>query len=172
MAHRLRLLGSVGKVGVWKKSQRALYFAVRNAAGRSRLPSIVVIDSQRVKTGKMGGERGYNGGKRVKGRKRHIATDSLGLPLAISVTAANVHDLRGAKRVLPQVRKLLLRRSFKKIHADGAYVAQTFKDWAKEKIDAVVRISKNLAQKFKQFVPVSQRWVAERTFSWIYDFRV
>ena len=55
--------------------------------------------SQSIKTGKMGGERGYDGGKRVKGRKRHIATDSLGLPLAVSVTAANVHDLTGAKKV-------------------------------------------------------------------------
>jgi putative transposase len=94
-----------GKTGVWKRIQRLLYFMVRKAAGRSRLPSIVVIDSQSVKTGKMGGERGCDGGKRVKGRKRHFAVDSLGMPLAISVTAANVHDLTGAKKVLPQVRK-------------------------------------------------------------------
>jgi putative transposase len=110
-------------------------------------------------------------GKRVKGRKRHFAVDSLGFPLAISVTAANVHDLTGAKKVLPQVRKLLLRSSFRKIYADGAYIAQTFKDWAKEKFDATVQIAKNLAMQFKRFIPVSQRWVVERTFSWLYDFR-
>ena len=68
-----------------------------------------------------------------------FAVDSLGLPLAISVTPANVHDLTGAKKVLPQVRKLLLRPSFSKIYADGAYIAQTFKDWAKEKFDATVQ---------------------------------
>lgn len=160
-----------GACGVWKKIQRKLYFMVRKAAGRSRLPSIVVIDSQSVRTGKMGGERGYDGGKRVKGRKRHFAVDSLGMPLGISVTAANVHDLTGAKKVLPQVRRLLLRPSFRKIYADGAYIAQTFKDWALEKFDATVQTAKNLAMKFKKFIPVSQRWVVERTFSWIYDFR-
>ena len=160
-----------GDNGVLKRIQRTLYFAVRKASGRSRLPKIVVIDSQSVKTGKMGGVRGYDGGKRVKGRKRHFAVDSLGMPLAVSVTAANVHDLRGAKRVLPQVRKFLLRRSFRKIYADGAYIAQSFKNWAKEKYDATVHIAKNLAQKFKQFIPVSQRWVVERTFAWLQDFR-
>jgi transposase len=52
-----------------------------------------------------------------------------------------------------------------------AYIAQSLKGWAKEKFDATVRIAKNLAMKFKKFVPVSQRWVVERTFSWLYDFR-
>jgi putative transposase len=129
----------------WKKMQRKLYCMVRQASGRSRLPSIVVIDSQSVKTGKMGTERGYSGGKRVKGRKLHFAADSLGMPLAISVTAASVHDLTGARKVLPRVRKFLLRRSFSKIYGDGAYIAQSFKDWAKEKFEATVQISKNLA---------------------------
>jgi len=55
------------------------------------------MDSQSVKTGKVGGVRGYDGGKRIKGRKRHIVTDSLGIPLVVSVTAANPHDLTGAK---------------------------------------------------------------------------
>jgi len=160
-----------GDVGVWKKIQRKLYFMVREESGRPRLPSVVVIDSQSVKTGKMGGERGYDGGKRVKGRKRHIAVDSLGMPLAVVVTPANVHDLTGGKRVLPQVRKLLLRPSFNRVYADGAYLAKTFKDWLRTKFDATVRISKNLAQKFKTFVPVSQRWVVERTFAWLQNFR-
>jgi putative transposase len=62
-----------GKIGVWKKIQRLPYFMVRKAAGRSRLPNIVVIDSQSVKT-----ERGYDGGKRIQSRKRHFVVDSLG----------------------------------------------------------------------------------------------
>ncbi len=93
------------------------------------------------------------------------------MPLAVSVTAANVRDLTGAKKVLPQVRKFLLRSSFRKIYADGMCIAQSFKDWAKENFDATVWVAKNLVMKFKNFVPVSQRWVVERTFSWLYDFR-
>ncbi len=70
-----------------------------------------------------------------------------------------------------QVRKFLLRSSFHKVYADGMYAAQAFRDWLKSKFDAALRVSKNLAMKFKEFIPVSQRWVVERTFAWFYDFR-
>jgi hypothetical protein len=63
----------------------------------------VIVDSQSVRTGKMGGVRGYDGGKRIKGRKRHTAVDTLGLPMAVTITAANVHDLHGGKKSLTRV---------------------------------------------------------------------
>lgn len=159
------------KTCVLRKLQRVLYFRVRKAAGRSKYPSIVIIDSQSVRTTKMGGVRGYDGGKHVKGRKRHIVVDSLGFPVGFSVTAANTHDLKGARKVLPQVRKFLLRPSFKKLYGDGSYKAKAFKVWVKDKYNAVVITTKNLATRLKKFVPVSQRWVVERSFSWLYDCR-
>ena len=119
----------------------------------------------------MGGVRGYDGGKKIKGRKRHSAVDSLGLPMAITVTAANVHDLKGGKKSLLRVFKFIRGRSLKKIHADGAYIAEWFGEWVKEKFSATVEIAKTLAQKYKAFVPIAQRWVVERTFSWWQDYR-
>ncbi|MGB8900121.1 MAG: transposase [Methylocella sp.] len=125
---------------------------------------------QTVRTGKMGGVRGYDGGKHIKGRKRHTAVDTLGLPIAVTITAANVHDLLGGTKSLIRVSSFLGECKLKKIYADGAYAAESFRAWVKKKFDAIVRISKNLAQKFKAFVPVSQRWGIERSFSWWYDY--
>ena len=119
----------------------------------------------------MGGERGYDGGKRVKGRKRHIVVDSLGLPLAVSVTAANVHDLRGGRRALNMTKEFLCGRSLRKLYADGGYISGEFRSYVKRTFQAVVEVSKSLAQKFKRFIPASQRWVVERSLSWMYDCR-
>ena len=161
----------VNKQGIFRRLHRRLYFQARKAAGRKSYPSVVIVDSQTVRTGKMGGVRGYDGGKHIKGRKRHTAVDTLGLPMAITITAANVHDLNGGRKSLTRVSSFLGGRKLKKIYADGAYAAESFRTWVKKKFDAIVRISKNLAQKFKAFVPVSQRWVIERSFSWWYDYR-
>ena len=161
----------VNKQGIFRRLHRRLYFQARKAAGRKPYPSVVIVDSQTVRTSKMGGIRGYDGGKHIKGRKRHTAVDTLGLPMAVTVTAANVHDLLGGKKSLTRVSSFIGGRKLKKIYADGAYAAELFRTWVKKKFDALVRISKNLAQKFKAFVPVSQRWVIERSFSWWFDYR-
>jgi putative transposase len=161
----------VNRQGIFRRLHRRLYFQARKAAGRKPYPSVVIVDSQTVRTGKMGGVRGYDGGKHIKGRKRHTAVDTLGLPMAVTITAANVHDLQGGRKSLTRVSSFLGGRKLKKIYADGAYAAESFRLWVKKKFDAIVRISKNLAQKFKAFVPISQRWVIERSFSWRYDYR-
>ena len=160
-----------GRSGLLKKIQLALVAATRKVEGRKATPSILIIDSQSVPTGKMGGERGYDGGKRVKGRKRHLVVDSLGLPLGIWVTGANVHDLNGGQRVLRHVRRAIKGMKVKKLYADGTYVAKSFHAWVKQQFGAVVENAKNLAFKAQRFIPISQRWVIERTFSWVKDYR-
>lgn len=157
------------RAGIIADIQRVLYRLVRVSELREPTPSVVIIDSQSVKTGKAGGQRGFDGGKRVKGRKRHLVVDTSGLMVDVVISPANVHDTRGARCVLRRVQQAGVRPQL--VYADGAYGGQPFACWLRDNLQARVEISANLAQTAKRFIPARQRWVVERTFAWFGDYR-
>lgn len=136
---------------------------IRLLNDRKRQPSAAIIDSQSVKCSETCGERGYDAGKKINGRKRHILVDTMGLLLMVAVLPANVQDRDGARVLL--VRALSVFTKIKLIWADGGY-AGVFVQWAMNKLGCVVEIVKR-SDKRPKFVVLPRRWVVERTFGWL-----
>jgi putative transposase len=113
------------KTGVWEQMNDALRESVRLEAGREEQPSAAILDSQSVKTK---GELGYDSNKKVKGRKRHILVDVMGLLLCVLVHKANTQERAGAKRLLQRVKEKGFAR-LQLICADGGYDGQPMRDW-------------------------------------------
>jgi putative transposase len=147
----------------WEAINTVLRQQVRVAAGREPQPSLAIIDSQSVKTTEAGGEHGFDGGKRVNGRKRHILVDTMGNLLKVVAHAASVGERAGAKRVLETLPETLWLR-LEKILADGGYDGPHFQAWVKDTFAVDVEISLRPPDK-KGFALVPRRWVVERTFA-------
>jgi len=150
--------------GTWETINTSLRERVRQAAGRQAQPSLAMIDSQSVKTTEVGGEHGFDGGKKVNGRKRHILVDTMGNLLKVIAHAANLGEREGAKRLLGTLPQPLWER-LEKILADGGYEGADFQAWVKDTFGVDLEITLRPCEK-KGFVVVPIRWVVERSFGW------
>jgi len=150
--------------GLWRSINHALVLLVRELGGREASPSACVIDSQSVKTTESGGPKGYDAGKRIKGRKRHILTDTLGLMIEAVVHTADIQDRDGGPLLLTHVRNRFPWLSH--IFADGGYAGDQFADAAAETGKWSIEIIKR-SDTAKGFVLLPRRWVVERTFAWL-----
>jgi putative transposase len=153
--------------GTWERINAALRQEVREAEGRDPEPSAAILDSQSVKTTETPGIRGYDAGKKVNGRKRHILVDTLGLLLMVVVHAANVQDRDGARLVLERAKGRFPRLQL--IWADGGYTGKLV-EWVKSVCRWVLEIVKR-SDDGKGFQVLPRRWVVERTFGWLGRYR-
>lgn len=165
--------------GLWPKIVAALREQVRQSTPqvsdpnqmREATPSAACVDSQTIKTTEMGGQHGYDGAKKINGRKRHIVVDTLGLLLAVVVTAGNVDDGVGAQQVVGKLSPEEFPR-LKIIFGDNKYHNYEYYDWLNKHSDGKwhMEISSRPADA-EGFKPLRIRWVVERTFAWIGRYR-
>lgn len=150
--------------GRWQRIADALVRRARRALGRKARPTAAVIDSQSVATTQAGGPRGFDPGKRVHGRKRHIVTDTNGLLLAVHVHSAGIQDVHGAVPLLKDARRR--HPTLRHVFADRVYRGQQLRDaiastgpWTIEIVERPPGV--------KGFQLLPRRWVVERTFAWL-----
>jgi len=163
------LFGRWARQGMWQQIHDALRDLVRVHEGRDPLPTAAIIDSQSVRGADTvpGTTRGYDAGKKVNGRKRHIAVDTGGLLLAVVVTIAGIQDRDAAHRLLTQLRGRFSTVSL--VWADGGYAGRLV-IWARQVLALTIEVVKR-TDDAKGFAVLPRRWVVERTFAWISKFR-
>lgn len=153
--------------GTWDRVHETLRDRVREAAGRDAQPSAAVLDAQSVKTSEGGAAIGYDAGKRVRGRKRHLLVDTLGLLLAVAVTTASLQDRPGGRALLTAARPRYPR--LEKVWADGGYanvVDRGLVAYARTELGLDLEIVRR-CDDVRGFQVLPRRWVVERSFGWL-----
>ena len=169
--------------GLWERLHAALHAAVRVKLGRDPQPTAAIIDSQSVKTTLVGGPRGYDGGKKVNGRKRHLLVDTQGLLIRAVVHPADMADRDGAKWLLAPLQDQLPR--LRQIWADSAYSGKA-REWMESVLGCTVELVKHWWTGVRWvwvapgqepptmprgFHVLPRRWVVERTFAWLVTYQ-
>ena len=154
---------------LWAALNDSLRLLVRKDQGKRPQPTAAALDSQSVKSAGHGGEVGYDAGKRIKGRKRHLLVDTLGLVLGVVVTPADTTERDGAKAVLRRVLTWLI--WLRLLWVDGGYTGSAFADWVKaRRRKLTVQVVKR-SDAVRGFKVLPRRWVIERTFGWLLHHR-
>ena len=154
--------------GVWQRIHDRLRDKVRKAAGKKTTPTVAIVDSQSIRTAEGGEERGYDAGKKITGRKRHLAVDTLGMLLAVVVHSAGIQDQVGAEWVMDQLGDRF--RRLKVIFGDSAYGRAGLPEWVQETFGWVLQTVLRPVG-IKGFVVLPKRWIVERTFAWLGRYR-
>ena len=150
--------------GTWQKIHDALRAKARRAVGKKSTPTVAIVDSQSIRTAEGGEDRGYDAGKKITGRKRHLAVDTLGLVLAVVVHTADLQDHDGVLFVFKRLEAAFTR--LKVVFADGAYGRNALPAWVQATFGWILQTVLRPVNA-QGFVVLPKRWIVERTFAWI-----